>query len=236
MAEADKPENVENVEKAEKKSAKRKATAEDALTLVTLRNTFYRDNYRRVVTALLGCVIIIMALAAIAGYLAIHRPQPVYFATSEGWRLQQLRPLSEPVLDDAQVLQWGVNAVGHIYGFNFVNYREQLQQASQYFTPDGYKQFMTALDSSNNLETVKSQKLVLSAVVTKAPVVIAEGQLNGVYAWRIQMPVMITLQSASQQLTQNVMVNLLIVRASTLEKPEGVAIAQFIEQASEGVV
>ena len=212
----------------------KQARSEDALTLVTLRNSFYRDNYRKVMSALLGCVLIIMLLAATVIYFATHRPQPVYFATSEGWHLQPLTPLNEPVLDDAQVLQWATNAVGHIYGFNFVNYREQLQAASQYFTTQGYQTFIAALTASNNLETVKSQKLVLSAVVTKAPVVIAEGMLQGVYAWRVQLPVMITLQSASQQLTQSVVVTLLIVRADTLNKPQGIAIAQYIEQSEQG--
>ncbi len=207
---------------------------DDPLVLVSLRNHFYRDNYRKTMTVLLGAIVIIIVLAVALAYSAMHRPEPVYFATADGWRLQQLTPLSEPLLDDEQVLQWSVDAVGHIFGFNFVDYRDQLQKASQYFTQEGYQQFIQALGASNNLETVKTQKLVLSAVVTKAPVVIAEGKLNGVYAWRVQMPVMITLQSASQQLTQNVMLSLVIVRASTLDKTSGVAIAQFIEQANAG--
>ena len=210
--------------------------ADEAIELVRLRNNFYRDNYRRIVMALLVCILLVVGEFLTIVYLITHRPAPVYFATADGWRLQPMVPLSTPLFTEAQVIQWATNAVINIYNYNFVNYRQQLQNSSSYFTSDGFQQFLSALDKSNTLDTVTSKKLVVSAIVSQSPVVVNEGLIRGQYAWRLQMPIIVTLQSASEQLSQSLILTVLIVRAPTLEKTSGVAIAQFIEAPNQNAV
>ncbi len=209
---------------------------DEALETVRLRNNFYRDNYRRLLSAVLVCLVIITCLSGGLIYLATHRPQPQYFATSDGWRLVRLEPLSTPIMNDSQVLQWATSAVNSIFDFNFVNYRKQLQESSQYFTTKGYQQFLDALKASNNLDTIKERKLVVSAVATQAPVVVNQGVINGRYAWEIQMPIMVSYEGAGQRVSQPLVLTLMVVRAPTLAKPSGVAIAQFVEAPASGPV
>src|SRR4051812_27302179 len=118
--------------------------AEDALEVVKLRNNFYRDNYRRVVLALLFMILINIGLVAIIGYMVTHRPTPVYFATSSDGKITQLHALSEPVVSTAELLQWTTQATTTAYTYNFVNYRKELQAASEYFTPEGWKEYQAA--------------------------------------------------------------------------------------------
>ncbi|MCK1862760.1 DotI/IcmL/TraM family protein, partial [Legionella pneumophila] len=45
--------------------------------------------------------------------------------------------------------------------------------------------------------------------------------LNGRYSWRVQMPILVTYQSASEFTQQNNVVTMLITRVSTLNSPRG---------------
>lgn len=84
------------------------------------------------------------------------------------------------------------------------------------------------MQQSNNLEAVKAKKLIVSAVATRAPIILQKGLLNGLYSWRIQMPILVTYQSASEFSQQNNVVTMLITRVSTLNSPRGIGIAQFV--------
>ncbi len=92
------------------------------------------------------------------------------------------------------MLQWTQTAVVSAFTFDFANYRGQLQSASQYFTADGWQEFMDALQSSGNMNTVITNRMTVSAVATGAPVVLREGILDHHYAWRITMPMLITIK------------------------------------------
>lgn len=202
--------------------------AQDALEVVTLRNNFYRDSYRRVLLILLLSIVINIGLSSLLYYIFTHPPKPKFFATSINGRITPLFPLNLPNQSDGAVLQWANQAAVAAFTYNFVNYRQELQAASEFFTPKGWRQFLVALQSSNNLDAVKVKKLIVSAVATRAPIILQKGILNGRYAWRIQMPILVTYQSASEISRQNNVVTMLVTRVSTLNNPRGIGISQFI--------
>jgi intracellular multiplication protein IcmL len=202
--------------------------AEDALAAVAMRNAFYRDGQRKLMIALLISVFINLAMVSLLVYLITNPPPPRYFATSINGRITPLFPLNEPNQSDSAVLQWANQAAIAAFTYNFVNYREELQASSGFFTPEGWTQFLNALKQSNNLEAVKAKKLIVSAVATRAPIILQKGLLNGRYSWRVQMPILVTYQSASEFTQQNNVVTMLITRVSTLNSPRGIGIAQFV--------
>lgn len=210
--------------------------AEDALTVVALRNKFYKDSQRRVILALLLSVIMNAILTMVAVYLYLHVPPPQYFATSINGRITPLVALSEPNQSDSSVLQWANQAAIAAFTYNFVNYRDELRAASGFFTGEGWQQFINSLEQSNNLDAVKAKKLIVSAVATGAPIILQKGLLNGVYAWRIQLPILVTYQSASEFSQQNLVVTLLVTRISTLNSPKGIGISQFVAGPATGGV
>jgi intracellular multiplication protein IcmL len=202
--------------------------AEDTLEVVRLRNDFYRDNYRRVMSMLLLSSLVIVILVCAVVYVVLNPPAPKYFATDAQGRIIRLTPIDEPNLSEEALLQWANIAAVAAYTYNFVNYRQELQAASEFFTPDGWQKFIQALQSSNNLNAVIAKKLVVTAVATDAPVILQRGVLNGRYSWRVQIPLLVTYQSASQISQQNVVVTMLITRISTLNSARGIGIAQFV--------
>ncbi|MES2142312.1 MAG: type IVB secretion system apparatus protein IcmL/DotI [Pseudomonadota bacterium] len=208
---------------------------EDALQVVTLRNEFYRDNYRKVVAALLVSFFIILILAGALFYIVTNPPAPRYFATTNDGRIVPLIPFDRPNLSNSAVLEWANTAAAATYSYNFVNYRQALQQAADYFTPEGKQMFFNAIKSSNNLTAVIAKKLIVSTVATGVPVVLEQGVMLGRYTWKVQIPMLITFQSASQFSQQSVTVTMVIVRVSPLESPRGIGIAQFIVSGGGGI-
>ncbi len=204
----------------------------DAVELVRLRNGFYRDSYRRVLLAL---IITLMALTGSIGlnfYQSTHRPEPKYFATTTDGRIMQLFPLSDPMLAASDLLQWAYGAALEAYSYNFVNYREAMQQLQNRFTADGWKYYEQALVQSRNLETVIAKKLVVSAVATGTPVILDSAVVSGRYCWRVQIPLLISYQSPNELTQRSVIVTMIVSRVPTVDYPKGVAIVSFV--AAEG--
>lgn len=210
--------------------------AEDALAVVQLRNEFYQDSHRKVMLALLLAILANLLLGGFLFYVIAHPPAPRYFATSINGRITPLFPLNEPNQSDSAVLQWANQAAIAAFTYNFVNFRDELQASSGFFTAEGWDQFLDALQQSNNLDAVKAKKLIVSAVATRAPIILQKGLLNGHYSWRVQMPILVTYQSASEFTQQNNVVTMLITRVSTLNSPRGIGIAQFVVGPASGGV
>lgn len=208
--------------------------AEDALKDIAHRNAFYKDGQRKIVLILLISILANLLFGGILFYIISHPPAPKYFATSVNGRITPLKPLNEPNQSDSAVLQWANQAAIASFSYNFVNYRSELQAASGFFTATGWTQFLNALQSSNNLDAVRNKKLIVSAVATRAPIILQKGVLNNRYSWRVQMPILVTYQSASEFTQQNNVVTMLITRVSTLNSPRGIGIAQFVVGPASG--
>ena len=209
--------------------------ADGALELVMLRNNFYRDNFHRCVTVLLASIIVNILLTISTIYLVTHRPSPEYFATNAEGRIIKMYPLSVPVVSNSYLSAWVNQAAVAAYTYNFVNYRGQLQAASDYFTPAGWRGFEAALSGSRNLQTVIARKLVATAVATGAPVIEDQRVIAGRYSWRISLPILIKYESASTQFKQSLVVRMIVVRVPTVDNPRGIAIQQFIAGAQKAV-
>lgn len=210
--------------------------AEDALKDIAHRNAFYKDGQRKIVLILLVSMCANVLFGGILFYIVSHPPAPKYFATSVNGRITPLKALNEPNQSDSAVLQWANQAAIAAFSYNFVNYRSELQAASGFFTSTGWTQFLNALQGSNNLDAVRAKKLIVSAVATRAPIILQKGILNNRYSWRVQMPILVTYQSASEFTQQNNVVTMLITRVSTLNSPRGIGISQFVVGPASGEV
>ena len=209
--------------------------AEDSVKLVQMRNEFYRDNYKRVVYALLFMLITNAILVGIVFFQLTHKPTPQYFATSADGKIVKLYPLSQPVVSPQALLQWASVASVEAYSYDFVNYRKSLQALQNKFTMNGWKFFQVALKRSRMLETITTKKLVVSAVATGSPVILDKGIVDGRYTWKVNIPLLITYESASERTQQSVSVTMLISRIQTVNHPEGIAIESFVSSVTARV-
>ncbi len=206
----------------------------DAVELVRLRNGFYRDGYRKLLSALLVLLVLLFLSLAFNIYQSMSKPEPKYFATTTDGRIMQLFPLSDPMLSPNDLLQWAYGAALDAYNYNFVNYREALQQLQNKFTADGWRYYEDALVQSRNLETVLAKKLVVSAVATGTPVILDSAVVSGRYSWRVQIPLLVSYQSPNELTQRSVVVTMIVSRVPTVDYPKGVAVVSFVATESSG--
>jgi intracellular multiplication protein IcmL len=201
---------------------------DDALTLVLLRNVFYRDGYRSAVAALFIVLIINCGLAALLIYQFKNPPQPQYFAVTPDGRMINNYRLDDPVFTDDHVLQWTADAIRETFSLDYMHWAEQLQAVSGKFSGPGWKEFLKAFKSSNNLETLTKLKMVANAEVTGSPRLVQAAILGGHYVWKIQLPILVTFTNANQVIPMPMDVTVIVMRVPVEESPERIAINNFL--------
>ncbi len=133
--------------------------------------------------------------------------------------------MDQPNMSDDSILKYASDAASSAYSYDFKNYDKQMQMNQQYFTPQGWKAFMSALNKSNNLGVVQSRKLVASSTPNGKPTILKKGIKNGAYTWEIQVPLLTTYENETRLIKQNLVITMLISRASN---PSGVGISHFV--------
>lgn len=222
---------------------------EQAHELARLRNNFYRDSYRRLITLLIIVIAMLVILTYYVFYLYKTRPAPKYFATNLNGQIIPLQGLDKPVLSQQQVLDWTRRAVTAAFTHNYVQYKEQIEEAKDtYFTAQGGNAYLKALSDSGDLETMKTLKYIITAQVTEAPQIIEEGKLTGGlyaqrYGWHIQVPAMLVSQNESAYRQTYLNIDLLVVRnsvmvdtTSQIDAIQGIGIGQFGAQVSRPAI
>ena len=200
---------------------------QDGLSLVVNRNFFYRDSYRKVLFVLLLSIVINILMTTVAIY-NLTNPVPAQFiVTSPDGRLIPVSPLSQPVKSTPQILAWSNMAAARINSYDFVNFRRQLQDASTYFTAQGWRSYQEAFAKTQNLDYVRTNRLVATAVATGAPVVLQQGLVSGMYTWKVQLPLLVKYQSATLSKNIPTVVTMLIQRTSIEENPSGIGIVYY---------
>jgi intracellular multiplication protein IcmL len=120
------------------------------------------------------------------------------------------------------------------YSFDYLNYRSQMQNAQKYFTSYGWTTYVRALRLSGNLSAVTDAKRIAMARVVEAPKLLAEGLLGGSYAWKFQMPVLVTYfeppYTDQTSFASAIKVTVLVQRQPPLQGYQGLGIMQFIAE------
>lgn len=200
----------------------------DALVAINKRNAFYQRMQHHLAVLFLISIATNILLLTTSIYQHRNPPAPRYFPISINGRILPLYPLNQPNQTDDAVMSWATEAAIAAFSYSYVNYREELQASSGFFTGEGWKAFLQALADSNNLEAVKEKRFVVSARVVGIPKVLDKGFLGERYTWRLQIPLQVTYQNADEYTQQYSLVTLLVTRESTLNAPRGIGIAQFV--------
>jgi len=201
------------------------------------QNMRYRKRYMLILHITLISLVIMLALSATLFYRVAYPPKQQFFWTSVNNRVGRMIGLDMPNQSDSAVLQWANQAAIIAYTMNFVNYADAQTQARPFFTTAGWNRFQQALASINFFAKLRSNRLSISAVATRPPIVLEKGIVNGRYSWRIQMPLLVTSQSQGSFSQASYLVTMLIQRIRTTDNPRGIGIAQiFVERAGGGPV
>lgn len=215
---------------------KKNAQEESGLAIVLERNEFYRDGYQKIWIAVLLLLGINAILLGGIIYKIMTPPQPQYFAATADGKIINFHPLSDPVVSDDFVAQWTANAVRRAFSLDFMHYRAQLQRSSEDFTPSGWNYFVTALKQSNNLKTLTDLKMVSDAEITGAPQILEKDLIDGVFAWKVEMSILVTFTNDRQSIPMPMKVTLIVLREPVNNYPSQIAINNFLPEVQKSTV
>ena len=191
---------------------------------VVEKKFFYRDSMRAAIKVALVSMLINIILAVALVFAVQIKPSRVYFATNLHGGIVELTPLSVPMVSSQGLLDWSNKTIVSMYAYDFVHYKEQIGGLKDSFTDKGFAGFLSSIDSSGVLDTIKKSRMVVSAVPQGAPVIESEGMINGVYTWRISEPILIAYQSSSEKADRKKLVTITVQRMSTIDRESVLAV------------
>lgn len=205
--------------------------AEDDQYVVELQDRYYQDSFGKLVLIIVSIIAGIVLLVGVSFYLHLNKPHPKTFPVGAEWRIQPPIPLDQPYLSTPGLTQWATDAVRNLFVFDFNHYSDQLKALTPYFTDDGWKVFLDQLNIYANPDNMPVDKTFVQGEVTGAPVILNQGILVGRWAWWVQIPFDINYAYAGNTKlpsTQSVTLQILVVRVSTLNNLQGVAIDNMV--------
>ena len=203
-----------------------------AFTLVMLRDKFYRDGFHKIVLAFILSLASNAILITLTLYIWATPPAPRYFPVSETGRILPIQPLTKPkeFSTESTILEWVTKSAIAAYTFNYVNYMQELQAASVFFTANGWDNFLDALVRSNNLEAIKRRKFIVNAEAYGVPKILRKGIVKGRYTWEIALKLLVTYRNETQFNQEKNLVIIKVQRIFSLNSPRGIGLDQFVVQ------
>jgi len=195
---------------------------------------WYRGMCVKMGSAVTVLGIAVLVLLVIDVVAITTRPSPVYFAATPGLKLAKLKPLNRPTMTQSGLINWATGVVTNTLGLDFLHWRNTLMKVKPDYTSSAFKSLVGSMQKSGMLDKIRKQRLVVSATVSKAPVIVAHGVVHGVLLWKIKIPLVVSYESSQGvQSTQHLIAMVLVERIKTSTYPRGVRIRQIvINQAS----
>lgn len=174
-------------------------------------------------------LILLTIISFISVYLISNIKPPTEFnIIDQNGKVETLTTIGSPILSQQKLQNWTENAIKNIFSFNFVNVNERLEKNRVYFTPAGYDGFKIAMDVSKQLDTVKRLSVEVWLTPTDTAAIVKQGYItNDLQYWNVEVPAIISYNSASAPENKNVIVSVTVVQVPTTENPNGVEISQI---------
>lgn len=201
---------------------------DEAVATEFSRSAYSRERFIFLLRTLYLSLGLIAVLTVANVYLAVRPVKERYFAKDPLGGIRELVPLDNPIQSQNEMLAWATGAVSSAFSLSFGNIQQQLQDVRFNFTEPGWKGFQEALRGRGVLDAVINNKFVSTAVPTAAPVVVQQGLIEGKYAWRIEIPMIVTYEAASGRASSSFLVEATIIRRPETENPRGLGIQSIL--------
>lgn len=213
--------NNEKVQ-AQRKEKKSNKTA----IVVALRNKFFYIFYRYSNIVFLSSLACFIASIIFFIFNASRPVPPQYIAINNNGTYINLTPLSE-CKPNSEIQKFSMDAIKRLYEYDYINYGDQLQMATPYFTTNGWLNFLSQYNKSKTLEFVKENALVVSVNADGIPQIIKKNEENNVCTWQVKVPITIMeIGKSGRTIKGNVYMK--IIRQSVINNPKGLGISELV--------
>ena len=193
----------------------------DQKNIATINEGFTRDSYSKMISLLCTLSVVVVCLVCALAYMSFFPTKSNYYATTTSGSVVQLHSLSEPVVNDAYLTQWASVAARDAYNINFLDDQDKLDAVEKRFTEAGWTSFKESMQQSGLLKTVAEKKLIMTAIASDDAIIIDRSIQHGHYTWIIQMPMLISFESASQKVSKKTITTVEVIRVPVLQDPLG---------------
>jgi len=148
-----------------------------------------KSNLRAWAACLVQAVVLLVLLTAWLFFFPKYR----FIPTKDNQAICEINSQIAPDIIGPVVTDFAKDAVLHAYSYDYVNYRQTLNDvAARWFTDDGSKAFFRSLDDSGNLEKVIKGRLVLRSATLDVPQLERQGTDERFRSWwEVTVPVQI---------------------------------------------
>jgi intracellular multiplication protein IcmL len=176
--------------------------------------------------ALLGVYIVLATLVLVMK--ASNPPVLFTFLNDQTQSVEFIIPNRNPPVTDRQAIHWARDKVCDLLSLHFKKYSSQISRRKNYFAGEGWSLYQFSLLENNIIETIKEDGLIITAINQDTPRLIQKYLLDGKVNWRIEMPVLQTIQGASDTpSTEKKIVSVTVQEARRDESIEGLKIRIF---------
>lgn len=114
-----------------------------------------------------------------------HYLVPVH-KTANVSRIVPQTPLTDPLFEDYEVMNFVIRAVGSSLNISFDSHQTQMDiGVKRYFTKSGWNSYSTKLKESNVLSRIFLNKQILRVVPSRAPFISLSEVSGGYWTWQL---------------------------------------------------
>jgi intracellular multiplication protein IcmL len=197
--------------------------------LARFRSGYYRDKFRLLAGITFFFALVNVVLVAVVFCLYLVQPKiPMDFYTSNLYngKNTSIYPLDHSLVKPKKLVEWAQTSIVKSFNFNFVNYNDVFDNIKQYYTENGWNEYNNTLSKSGLLDNVINSKFFLSTIAPSSAIILEDGVVNGHYAWRVRMPIILIFKAsenaAGPHVEQKITVDAIITRVPDVENPESV--------------
>lgn len=210
---------------------KGKGHSSRASIVVALRNKFFYMMYRNASLVFVTSIITMLSSIFVFMFFANQKVPAQYIPINEDGTYIKLLPRADcKSKSEAEVKRFLTTATTKIFRYDYINYSDQFQDFTPYFTTEGWNEYLTAFKNSGSLNALLENKWIVTNELsgipefTKEPFVDPE---DNSCTWEAKIPLTITyIGSNSQKNIVDFYVR--VSRVSVIRSPEGLGIKKVV--------
>ncbi len=210
-------------------SSKSKGYSNKTSVVVALRNKFFFMLYRYSFLVFITSILTLITSITFFFFFSSQPVPPQYIPINEDGTYVTLLPISDcQSKTDAEVKSFTMEAINKIYRYDYINYSDQFQSIAQYFTTNGWNDYLESYEASRTLSALKENQWIVTVRPKGLPEYVNEPQIvNNVCTWELKLPLVITYVGKTAEEVSGELF-LRVQRVSVLKSQEGLGINRSI--------
>ena len=201
---------------------------QNAADRIIQRNAFQQRLTRRLAVSNIILGTLVAALVGDRIWFGHHPPAPQIILTDSHGNQIEATPLSDPVMSDADLVDWVAKAAIAPYNFDYIHYRDTFTSyVKPYFTNDGWNGVVSNMKASKNIEEVVKASMVVEGVVRRPPALVDSAVVGGVANWTFEVPILVSFRNTNAMREQRITAKPVVTRVAPTFHPQGIAVDSY---------